>query len=207
MNTEQNNNLNIDHLKKIYYWRTAFFGLVILIAGTVIGGATMSILTTKKLTQTTPSPELRSLQVLPPLRRNLDLTEEQADKIKPMLDGYLRKLQEIRENARSEIEITLQQMNKEISATLTETQRQRWQRELNRLQRELRPAGQQRRNGTGGARVRRGAEAPGGGARGGRGQREFLRRGRQNRPFVEPNLLRQDANETGRERLDPNTEF
>jgi len=204
MNTEQNNNPNLEHIKKIYYWRTAFFGLVILIAGIVIGSATMSILTTRRLTKPGPGPEFNILQVIPPLRRNLGLSQEQSDKIKPILDGHMKKLQDIRENARSEIENTLQQMNKEISTILTETQRQRWQREMSQLQRDLRPGGP-RRNGMG--RGRRGIES--GGRRGGRGQREFLRRGFQTQPLADPNTLRNDVNEHDirAEGLDPNMDY
>ena len=194
MNTEKNNNPNLEHIKKIYYWRTAFFGLVILIAGIVIGSAT----------KPGPGPEFNILQVIPPLRRNLGLSQEQSDKIKPILDGHMKKLQDIRENARSEIENTLQQMNKEISTILTETQRQRWQREMSQLQRDLRPGGP-RRNGMG--RGRRGIES--GGRRGGRGQREFYRRGFQSEPLVGPNSLRNDVNEKeiGLEGLDPNMDY
>ena len=202
MNTEQNNNPNLEHIRKIYYWRTAFFGLVILIAGIVIGGASISIYMTHRITKPVRGPEFNSLQVIPPLRRNLGLSKEQSDKIKPIIDDSMEKLREIRENARTEIESTLQQMNKEISSILTEPQRQIWQREVSRLQGELRPGGP-RRNGTG-MRARRGAEEAG---RRGRGQRQFFRRGPQGRPLVEPNSLRNDANEnkTGTEKLDPNT--
>lgn len=168
MNTEQNNNPNFEHIRKIYYWRTAFFGLVILIAGAVIGGATMSIMTTQRLRRSGRGREFQSLQVLPPLRRDLGLSQEQSEKIKPLLDGHMEKLQDIRENARIEIEDTLRQMNEEISAILTDRQRQIWQREMSRLQQELRPGGP-RRNGMG--RGRRGYES--GGRRGGRGQRGF----------------------------------
>ena len=196
MNTEQNNNINLEHIRKIYYWRTAFFGLVILIAGIVIGGASISIYMTHRITRPPRGPEFNSLQVIPPLRRNLGLSKEQSDKIKPIIDDSMEKLREIREDARSEIENTLQQMNKEISSILTESQRQRWQRELDRLQRELRPGGQ-RRDGTG-LRARRGLDAAG---RRGRGQRELLRQ-----PLVEPNSIPRDVNENeiDIEKSDPN---
>jgi hypothetical protein len=205
MNTEQNNNINLEHIRKIYYWRTAFFGLVILIAGIVIGGASISIYMTHRTTRPERGPEFNSLQVIPPLRRNLNLSQEQSNKIKPIIDGSMKKLRDIRENARTEIESTLQQMNKEISKILNDTQRQRWQREVNRLQRELRP-GVQRRDGTG-LRARRGLES--GGRRGGRGQGEPLRRGLQSRPLTEPNSIPGDANESrvGTEQSDPNSDL
>jgi hypothetical protein len=204
MNTKNDNNPNLEHIRKIYYWRTAFFGLVILIAGIVIGGASISIYKTYRTTRPPGGPEFDSLQVIPPLRRNLDLSKEQADKIKPIIDGSMEKLRDIRENARTEIETTLQQMNKEISSILTESQRQRWQRELDRLQRDLRPGGP-RRDGTG-FRARRGLDA---GGRRGRGQRQFYRRGIQDQPLTEPNSRRFDMNDNkiGIEGPDPNIDY
>jgi len=53
----------------------------------------------------------------------------------------MQKLNSIRIEARSEIAETLNQMNKEIAAILTKEQQQTWQREIDRLQRELRPGG------------------------------------------------------------------
>ncbi len=207
-NTEKNDNTNIEHIKKTYYWRNAFFGLVILIAGIVIGGASMSIFTTHRLTRPARGREFNSLQVLPPLRRNLGLSKEQTEKIKPILDEHMTKLHELRENARFEIENTLKQMNEEISKILTERQRNIWQRELDRLQRDLRPGGP-RRNGTG-TGARRGNEAPG--QRGGRRQRELLRRGPgpsampPSKPITEPNIIRNnvDQNNIETEGFDPN---
>jgi gas vesicle protein len=204
MNTEQNNNPNLEHIRKIYYWRTAFFGLVILIAGAVIGAAAMSIMTTQRLRRPSRGPEFRSLQVIPPLRRDLGLSQEQSEKIRPLIDGYMKKLQDIRENARTEIENTLHQMNEEISSNLTPPQQQRWQREMSQLQEELRPGGP-RRNGMG-LRTRRGMEL--GGRRGGRGQGGQYRRGLQT-PLIEPNLPRNDVNENQvpNEGFDPNGNY
>ena len=207
-NTEKNDHTNIEHIKKTYYWRNAFLGLVILLAGIIIGGASMSIFTTHRLTRPARGREFNSLQVLPPLRRNLDLSTEQTEKIKPILDEHMTKLHELRENARFEIENTLKQMNEEISKILTERQRHIWQRELDRLQRDLRPSGS-RRNGMG-TGARRGNEAPG--QRGGRRQRESLRRGTgpsatpPSEPVNEPNMLRNgiNKNKIEAEELDPN---
>jgi hypothetical protein len=106
--------------------------------------------------------------MIPPLRRDLGLTPEQADKIKPILDKYMQKLDTIRTEARSQIAETLKLMNKEIAAILTDEQQQRWQREIGQLQDELRPRG--------GPGPRRG-EGPGGGPRMRGDQQERPRRG------------------------------
>jgi len=125
----------------------------------------MLIFAPKKLIQPPPGPEFNSMRVIPPLRRNLGLAPEQAEKIKPILDKHMQKLATIRIEARSEIAETLKQMNQEIAAILTDEQQQLWQREIDRLQRELRPRGGPRHGeGPGGPRFRG-------------GQQERLRRG------------------------------
>ncbi len=163
--TEQNNNPNIEHIRKIYFWRTAFFSVVILVAGIVIGSASMSILTTRKLT-TPPSPRQEFNDLVIRLRRNLELTQGQTDKIRPMIDKHMQKLQELRENARIDIINTLEQMDKQVSSVLNERQKRIWRNELLNLQRDLNPEMPR-----GGGGRRRGLDP--GGLRAGRGQRRF----------------------------------
>jgi hypothetical protein len=155
---EKPDNLEISYLQKLYRWRIAFFGVVILLAGIVIGGSSMLILMPQRLMRPSPGPEFNSMRMIPPLRRDLGLTSEQSEKIKPILDKHMEKLHEIRMDARTEIGETLGQMNKEISAVLTDRQKQIWQRGLDRLEGELHRGGPRRGEGAGGPRYRRGEQ-------------------------------------------------
>jgi hypothetical protein len=140
----QNETINdpvVSQINKAHFWRMAFFGLVILVAGVVIGGSSMLIFAPEKLLKPPPGQEFSSLRMIPPLSRDLGLTPEQAEKIKPILDKSMQKLNTIRTEARSEIAGTLKQMNQDIAAILTDGQKQLWQREIERLQSELRPRG------------------------------------------------------------------
>jgi gas vesicle protein len=152
------NNPAVSFLNKAHYWRMAFFGLVILVAGAIIGGSSMLIFAPKKLIKPPPGPEFRSLRMIPPLSRDLGLAPEQAEKIKPILDKHMQKLDTIRIEARQEIAETLKQMNQEIAAILTDQQQQLWQRELDRLQGELRGGGPRWGEGPGGPRFRGGQQ-------------------------------------------------
>lgn len=195
--TEQNNNPNIEHIRKIYFWRTAFFGVVILIAGIVIGSASMSILTTRKLAAP-PSPRQEYNNLVIRLRRNLELSQGQTDKIRPMIDKYMQKLQELRENARIDIINTLEQMDKQVSSVLTERQKRIWQRELLNLQQDLNP--EMPRGGGGGRR--RGLEPAG--PRAGRGQRRFGQGLANPAPsLIGPNSLRYDINQNENSIIEP----
>ena len=153
-------NLGIDYMRKMHRWRMAFFGVVILLAGIVIGGALVMILAPQMLVKLPPGPEFEPLMMIPPLRAELGLSDEQTEKIKPIMDKYMGKLNQIRMNARTEIGDTLKQMNDEITAILTDRQKDLWRRGLERLDRELHPPDWRRGEGPGGRRFRGGE--PGG---------------------------------------------
>ncbi|MHC4113624.1 MAG: hypothetical protein ACYSUY_21345 [Planctomycetota bacterium] len=73
----------------------------------------------------------------------------------------MQKLDDIRANARTEIDETLGQMNEDITAVLSDEQKQIWQWRLQRLQRQFRPPGR----------------GPGEGGRHRGGRQERMRRG------------------------------
>ena len=139
--TEGTDNLTVSCMHRLQRWRMAFFGVVILLAGLVIGGASMLIFMPHRLMRPPRGPEFETMRMIGPLRRDLGLSGEQTERIKPILDKHMGKLSDIREDARSEISKTLEKMNQEISAILTEGQRQIWQGQLVRLQQDLRPGG------------------------------------------------------------------
>ena len=136
-NLEKNTNSNVDHIKKMFFWRTAFFGLIILVAGIAIGGASMSIFASRKITHKPEPREYNSL--LPRLAQILSLQQQQVNKIKPIIDENMQHLYEIREDARTEIADTLEKMNNEIYPLLSDIQKRRWSSELIRIQREIDP--------------------------------------------------------------------
>ncbi len=157
--TEKTDHLKMDAICKLHRWRMAFFGAIILLAGIVIGGASMMILLPHKLMTPSPGPEFDSLRMIPSLRRDLDLSTEQSQRISPILEKHMKKLGEIRMEARTEIAQTLMQMNEDICDILTDRQERLWNRSLERLQRGLRPgpSGPGRRGERpGGMRQRRG---------------------------------------------------
>lgn len=151
---ESPDNLGIDYVQKMHRWRMAFFGVVILLAGIVIGGALMMILAPQVLIKPPPGPEFDSTRVVPALRADLGLTDDQTEKIKPIMDKHMAKLNQLRIDARTEVGETLKQMNNEIAAVLTDEQKARWQNELDRLERDLHPPDWRRGEGPGGGRMR-----------------------------------------------------
>ena len=166
-NLEKNTTNNIDHIKKVYFWRSAFFGLIILAAGIAIGGASMSMVASHRIAQKPIASEYNSL--MPRLIQILGLKQQQINKIRPIIDKHMQHLNEIREDARVDITNTLDQMNKEINPILGEMQRNVWSNELLRIQRQLNPE-PARNQQLGGRGLGRGAGQPGQGAGRGAGQ-------------------------------------
>jgi hypothetical protein len=163
-------NLVVSHINKTHTWRMAFFGLIILIAGIVIGGSSMLIFAPKKLIKPPRAPEFASGRMVGQLRRELRLSPEQAEKIEPILKEHMETLHNIRIDAQDQIGEALEQMNEQISSILTDRQKQMWESRLRHLQSPLRGGGRRRGEGPGGGRFRG-------------GQQDRLRRGQGPGPF------------------------
>ncbi len=154
--TETNDSQIINYMRKVHRWRMAFFALVILLAGIVIGAASVIILLRPKPIGPSTGPEFVSEAMIRGLQRQLQLSPEQVEQVESILQKYMQKLHEIRMNARPQMAEQLRLMNEEISAVLTEQQRRIWQERLLPLQRQLRPPGPRRGSGPEGPPFRRG---------------------------------------------------
>jgi hypothetical protein len=141
MNQTEKTDSSTHYIRKLHRWRMAFFGLVILFAGIVIGAALITILAPNRLTRPPQPAETATRMMIGRLGRELGLSPDQHEKIGPILQKHLQKLEEIRLNARDDITEQLQQMNKGVSVVLTDEQNRIWQRWLRMLQWQLRPPG------------------------------------------------------------------
>jgi Spy/CpxP family protein refolding chaperone len=141
---ETNDSTIMESMRKAHGWRMAFFGLVILLAGIAIGAASALILQRPRPIGPFTGPEFVSEAMIRGLRRQLQLSPEQMEKVESILQKHMQKLHEIRMNARPQIAEQLRLMNEEISSVLTEQQRQIWQERLYRLQRQFRQRGPRR---------------------------------------------------------------
>jgi hypothetical protein len=134
-------------LQKLHRWRMAFFGLVILLAGIVIGAASTLIVCRQRITAPPRAPEIAGERIFRDLRRHLHLSPEQEERIKPILEKRMQKLHKIRIEARPQIVEQIKLMNEEISSLLDEHQKRLWQRHLHRVQKRLTHGPRRRRNG------------------------------------------------------------
>lgn len=160
--TETTDSPNVDYMRKLHRWRMAFFGLVILLAGLVIGVSSTLMLVRHRPMGPPWGPEYVSERMIRHLQQELDLSPEQVKKIEAIVEKRMQKLEAIRKEARPKVAEQLKLMNEEISAVLTEEQRRDWQenwkRQFHRFQRPPRPGEGPRRRGGPPDRMRRGPE-------------------------------------------------
>ena len=143
--TETTESPNVDYMRKLHRWRMAFFGLVILLAGLVIGVSSTLMLVRHRPMGPPWGPEYVSEKMIDRLQHELGLSPEQATKIKPIVKKRMQKLEELRKEFRPKVSEQLKLMNEEISAVLTEEQRRTWEdnwkRRFHWSQRPPRPGG------------------------------------------------------------------
>jgi Spy/CpxP family protein refolding chaperone len=144
--TETAESPNVDYMRKLHRWRMAFFGLVILLAGLVIGiSSTLMVVRHGERVHPWGPGFPSGTIIMRDLQRYLDLSPEQVKKIEAIVKKRMQKLEQLREEARPKVAEQLKLMNEEISAVLTEEQRrdwqQNWKREFHRFQRPPRPGG------------------------------------------------------------------
>jgi len=149
--TEKNDDLIKVH-ERTHRWRMAFFALVILIAGIVIGASSMTIFGRQQMRGKPHAPEVAVERMMRELIEYLDLSFQQRQAIMPVLIEHMEKLHQIRMDVRPQIQQQLANLNEEVSALLDEEQKHQWQRAFRRLQNQLQHRPRRRRRGRGGPR-------------------------------------------------------
>jgi hypothetical protein len=137
-NTEANENQNIYQIK-MHRWRSAFFGLVILLAGIAIGAASSLLIVWRIPMGPMPGPEHQADRMIQGLRHELGLSPQQRREIEPIIHRHMERLDQIRRDARPLIEDELRRMNEEIMPILNDQQRAMWMQMRQRLPMEPMP--------------------------------------------------------------------
>jgi hypothetical protein len=149
MNEVEKTQMPHNYLRQMHCWRMAFFGLVILLAGIVLGASSLYLLRRR------PKPPLPPLDVatsrlLDEQRDRLDLSPGQMDKIGPIFQKYMGTLEEIRMAAFEQITKQLELMNEEVCSILDEHQKRLWEGDIQGLHRMFRPRSPEDHRGPGG---------------------------------------------------------
>jgi hypothetical protein len=138
MNDIEKTETSHNYLRQMHCWRMAFFGLVILLAGIVLGASSLFLLR-RRPTPPLPPLDVATRRLLDEQRDRLGLSPEQMDKIGPIFQKYMSTLEEIRMAAFEQITKQLELMNEEVSSVLNEHQRRLWEGDIQGLHGMFRP--------------------------------------------------------------------
>lgn len=148
-------------LRRMHRWRMALSGLVILAAGITLGIAG-TLLVVKPAEPRPPDIDNAVAMTLMRFRGELNLTDEQVDRIRTILREHFEELEALRMAARPKIEQLLQDMKTQIGEVLTEQQQTDWEKLIARFEEEFQRGMRRRPGGPGGpGRPGDGSRGPG----------------------------------------------
>lgn len=124
-------------LRRSHRWKLAFFGLVILIAGVVIG-AGLTLMTVGRPQRHFPAGlEAVNEQMIRGLQHALELTDSQQAQVEAIITKHIEALRDVREQARPRIAKEMNLLYEEVRSILDERQRQIWDQQILQLQNRL----------------------------------------------------------------------
>jgi len=119
--------------RRAQQWKMAFFSLVILIAGILIGSGVTLIAVRERIPQPVMDIEAVNEHVLGRLQEQLNLNTDQREQIRDIFAKHIRALRQIRQQARPKVAQEMNDLHMEVMAILDEEQQQIWQQNINRL--------------------------------------------------------------------------
>lgn len=114
-------------------WRTFFLGVLILLLGIAIGGGTAVVVIKRVVLHAIHHPEEAPQRITERARRQLNLSDEQAAKVKEILTERQKKIQELRREIQPQVENEFQKAKEEVAAILTPDQAQKWRERFDHL--------------------------------------------------------------------------
>ena len=132
---------------QVHRWRTAFLGMVVLLAGVAIGiGAALIWAGNRmpvRLGPVSKPPNLDDPRIDPgarlivTLRDFLRLSDQQVQNITPIIRERMANIQRIRKEVRPKVAEELRSMDRRITEELNKEQRRKWDRRFRILQEQL----------------------------------------------------------------------
>jgi Spy/CpxP family protein refolding chaperone len=114
-------------MNRVLQWKLIGGFILVFIAGGITG-AFLGGLHTRHLFFEFHHPELIGTRLKEELRKDLNLTPEQVDKISPIIDKTAAQLKKIREDTGRRVHEIMMEAHREMAANLTDEQRLKLQR-------------------------------------------------------------------------------
>jgi len=116
------------------YIKALLFSLLTLASGVVIGAAAMIMIRPEPTVRPEPSGlEWITEQIVHMMVRELSLTPEQREQAYPIVKEHFGNIDEIRGDVREQIQKEIEGMNEELLAIFDESQKQRYQENIQRM--------------------------------------------------------------------------
>ncbi|MBE0536099.1 MAG: periplasmic heavy metal sensor [Phycisphaerae bacterium] len=142
MNEQTTDQLQL--ILRMHRWKTAFFGLVILLAGLIIG-ASAALMYRKPPERTLPQGiESVNDRTLAALQQELQLDPAQRERIRAIFAKHFKAIEDIRTEARPRIARHMNALYEEVFSVLDGPQRDKWRQSMDRLGEDLAGRRQQR---------------------------------------------------------------
>ena len=136
----------IKEIHRSHQWKMAFFGLLFLIIGIVIGAGAGVLILGRKPIPEPGHPDDYIMRVTRRMERELNLSEPQAKQIRQIVDKHLRQLYQIREDSRPLIEQEVVTMNQQVMEVLDQQQKRIWQEKTRQLHNRFQKGQMRRQN-------------------------------------------------------------
>ena len=113
--------------------RSLLCGVLILVCGMVIGGATVGWFVHNRVMELIHTPEILPEHLTGAMQRHLGLTDEQADEVLVIYNKYLERFLERRQQMRPLVEQDLASLHEEITQVLTPSQAEKWSKRFKKI--------------------------------------------------------------------------
>ncbi len=120
-------------------WRSLLLGLIILLCGILIGAGITVITLQKAVLYAIHHPEQVPNRLTERLRGKLHLSDDQAKKIRAILNERQHAFQALRRATRPKVERELDRLREEVAAVLDVNQARKWRQRFDRLRRQWMP--------------------------------------------------------------------
>ena len=116
-------------------WKTVALGLAILLCGILIGAGGTVICVQKILVHAIHHPEEAPARITARLRKKLDLSDDQAVRVKAILSERQKAIQAIRRETQPKVMKEFEKTKEEVASILTPDQARLWRSRFEQLQR------------------------------------------------------------------------
>ena len=125
--------------RKSRVWTTVLMAVLIFVAGAAVGGGATVLLALNRLEYALHHPQMMPQRLTDRLTRRLDLTPDQATRVRQIITVRQEAFEEIRRDLYPRVTAELDGSRDEIAEVLTDEQRVKWSAWFEQARRRFRP--------------------------------------------------------------------